>query len=266
MYQKCAYIYIYTIHIVYVTWTKKHTVDASKFRFEGCGSIYWSHVGFTSNFIHSVCSIMSLDNSMGVARLPVREKLNKLHHGSDIIIIKVEYEVIMKTPSKKVAQRVCEIDSTSSIPGQFSPNLWQTLGIVHQQGIQGNAIRQDDIPQDGHSFDGRDEEWIVVFHSTLHILYYFPYPFETYTPLFIPTSTRQWSHSHGFPPCFVPGSPTGRYCLGWWGDPWKREACPSRWTWCSSCAHSWTCPHLSRGWRWQQQTKPASSASYRNCH
>ena len=177
----------------------------------------------------------------------------------------------MKTPSKKIAQRVCEIGSTSSIPGNFPPTFGKRLASSTSKVSKGMLSgRMTYLRMVTVLTEETKNELLCSIqpYTASHILYYFPYPFKTYTPLFKPTSTRQWCHSHGFPPCFLPGSPTGRYCLGWWGDPWKREACPSRWTWCSSCAHSWTCPHLGLldDGDNNKQTKPASSASYRNYH
>lgn len=145
---------------------------------------------------------------------------------------------------KKIAQRVCEIGSTSSIPGNFPPTFGKRLASSTSKVSKGmlsgrmTYLRMVTVLTE----ETKNELLCSIQPYTSSIIFHTP---SKLTPLlFKPTSTRQWSHSHTFPPCFVPGSPTGRYCLGWWGDPWKREACPSRWTWCSSCAHSLTCPHL----------------------
>ena len=125
------FIYIYLLYTLSTSHEQKNTLlmlQIFALKVAGRLSIDPMWVLRQVSYMPAPCAALSaLTTVRGVARLPVREKLNKLHHGSDIIIIKVEYEVIMKTPSKKIAQRVCEIGSTSSIPGNFPPTFGKRL-------------------------------------------------------------------------------------------------------------------------------------------
>ena len=99
------YIYIYLLYTLSTSHEQKNTLlmlQIFALKVAGRLSIDPMWVLRQVSYMPAPCAALSaLTTVWGVARLPVREKLNKLHHGSDIIIIKVEYEVIMKTPSKK---------------------------------------------------------------------------------------------------------------------------------------------------------------------
>ena len=230
--------------------------------------------------------------------LTTKQRLKDSGNQSGYIVLIYHIIIYIYIHPKKIRHPISTLSIAINQAISILGGLGKTLGIVHQQSVQGNAIREDDIP------------WLSLAGAFLDLfrkgnlwisIVMFVYWRLTWGVGRQCSSTRTNCHSEsqclirvwsrkirksaGFswielanctffeakkwwlwnqkevkmlqdsshdgdprnfshPTSAIWALPAARCYLGWSGDPWKPEVCPSRWTWCSSCARSSTYPHL----------------------